>query len=403
MPDLNPTAHQHFPKILYVHDYRPDSLVTADLVRQLLLGYPIGQLEWWSCRQTGLHAQPDLQASRRHEFVIPPKLVPNLRLAGIKSLLLENFWVPRAARHLERVLAEVKPELVVALLFGWSVPVLARVRWPQGVKRHVSLWDFPDTNGSKQTLGESRSRRFLEDVHQLVRRADSFDAISPGMLAELQAKTGRTDGLMVHSGFEPHHLQALESAVEETPEDTLRVAYVGTIISESSFLETLAALKRIRAALPQKLALEFFGGRNYRSRAWFEPEWMTEHGMFTDEGLVKALRRCSWGMVVMDLEGTDLRYSRFSFPNKVGTCLSAGVPILGFGHAQSSLARLMQEHAVGRFSSANRRGDLEKFLAETLPLPAPRKTFRPAILQCARTEFDASATRARLWQAWGAG
>lgn len=398
---LNSAARPPVPKMLYVHDYRPDSLVTADLVRQLLLGYPSSQLEWWSCRQTGLHAQPDLQASRRHELVIPPRLVPNHRLTGIKSLLVENFWVPRAVGHLERVLAEVQPELVVALLYGWSVPVLARVRWPKGVRLHVSVWDLPDTNESKRTLGEGRSRRFLADVHQLVRRADGFDAISPGMLAELQAKTGRTDGLIVHSGFEPQHLQALESAVDEPLDATLRLAYVGTIISESAFLAMLAALKGIRAALPQKLVLEFFGGRNYRGRPWFEPEWMTEHGMFTDEGLVQALRRCTWGIVVMDPEGTDLRYSRYSFPNKVGTYLSAGVPILGFGHAQSSLARMLQEFQLGRLTGATRRGDLEKFLAESLRQAAPREAFRQNIKQCARTEFNAAEMRLRLWRSWG--
>jgi hypothetical protein len=58
--------------------------------------------------------------------------MPNTRLTALKSFLVENLRVPRAARHLDRVLAEVKPDLVAALLYGWSVPVLARVRWPPG-------------------------------------------------------------------------------------------------------------------------------------------------------------------------------------------------------------------------------------------------------------------------------
>lgn len=208
--------------------------------------------------------------------------------------------------------------------------------------------------------------------------------------------------MLVHSGFEPHHLQGLENApAEEASDGILRLAYVGTIISEPGFLEMLAALKRVRATQPQKVVLEFFGGRNYRSRAWFEPEWMTEHGMFTDEGLVKALRRCAWGIVVMDPEGADLRYSRYSFPNKVGTYLSAGVPILGFGHAQSSLARILQEFQLGRLTTATQRDDLEKFLVESLRQSAPREVFRQTIQQCARTEFNAAAMRLRLWRLWG--
>jgi hypothetical protein len=79
----------------------------------------------------------------------------------------------------------------------------------------------------------------------------------------------------------------LENApAEPAPDGVIRIAYVGTIISEQDFLEMLAALKQIRSQVPGKIVLEFFGGRNYRSRAWFEPDWMTEHGLFTDEVLV---------------------------------------------------------------------------------------------------------------------
>lgn len=390
------------PRILFVHDFRPDSLHTADLIRQLFLGYPVERLAWWSFRQTGRHTSPDLRAARCHEFSLPDRLVPHYRLAGLKSALLENFWVPRAARDLEQVIADENPDLVVALLFGWSVPVLARVHWPAGLRRHFSLWDFPDTNGMKAALGESRSARFVSSIHALVRQADTFDAICPGALAELRAHTGRHDGLVVHSGFESHHLRALEQTPGGGEAGILRLAYVGTIISKNGFRELLAALKAVRTKLPQKVVLEFFGGRNYRSQDWFEPDWMTEHGLFTDNGLVAALRRCDWGIVVMDPAGEDLRYSQFSFPNKVGTYLSAGVPVLGNGHPQSSLAQLMGEHQLGRFSSAVNRMELEKFLADSLRLTMPRAFFRANILQCAHTEFNAAALRARLWELWNA-
>ena len=390
-----------FPRILFVHDYRPDSLVTADLLRQLFLGWPSEKIHWWYCHETGLHAQPAVRAGNLHPFLMPKRLVPHVRQTALKCWWLENFWAPRAARHLEKTIAEVKPDLVAGLLYGWSVPVLARVRWPENLRRHFSLWDFPDTNGMKKVLGDTRSQRFVADIHKLLRHVNSFDAICPGALTEIRSHTGRTDGLVVHSGFEPQHLAALEK-LEAVPDDgVVRLAYVGTIISESDFLAMLAALKKIRAQVPQKVVLEFFGGRNYRNRAWFEPDWMTEHGMFTDDGLVAALRRCAWGIVVMDLAGEDLRYSRFSFPNKVGTYLSAGVPVLGFGHPTSSLAQIMQEHRLGKFTSATTREELEKFLLESLRLPAPRAAFRDDILRCARTEFNAAEIRARLWQLWG--
>lgn len=399
---IQPAAPDNLPRILVIHDHRSDARATADLLRQLLLGYPPEKLAWWYCLKSELHARPDLPVGSHHHFRIPPRLVPSVRLTALKSALVDNFWVPLAARHLEKTLAVVKPELVLGLLYGWSVPVLARVRWPETSRRHFSLWDYPDTQGMVKILGPARVRRAVDMVYQLIRRADSFDAISHGALEEIRAHTGRTDGLLVHSGFEPGHLAALETpASHPSPAaDAIRIAYVGTIISEAGFLGLLAALKEVRSRLAQPVSLEFFGGRNYRRRDWFEPDWMVEHGVFTDEGLVAALRRCSWGIVVMDPEGDDLRYSRFSFPNKIGTYLSAGVPILGYGHAQSSLAQIMRTYRLGQFSSELGRDVLGRFLKECLQITDSRAQYRDGILECARTEFDAAAMRERLWRRW---
>jgi hypothetical protein len=241
----------------------------------------------------------------------------------------------------------------------------------------------------------------MNAIFDLVGRADSWDGISTAVVEETRAQTKRTDGILLHSGFEPQHLSSLEGLSETAADGAARLAYVGTIISENAFIQMLAALDKIRQTLPQKVVLEFFGGRGYRTRSWFNPEWMVEHGIFSDSQLVEALRRCSWGIVVMDPEGEDLRYSRFSFPNKIGTYLSAGVPVLGLGHPSSSLAEVMKRHRVGLFTSALDKAALERFLAEALQVPEPRSWFHKDILQCARTEFNAGEIRVRLWKAWG--
>jgi hypothetical protein len=35
---------QNFPRILFVNDFSPDSLTLGDLIRQLLLGYPVEKI-----------------------------------------------------------------------------------------------------------------------------------------------------------------------------------------------------------------------------------------------------------------------------------------------------------------------------------------------------------------------
>lgn len=394
-------APADFPKILFVHDFRPEARVLTDLMRQLFLGYPQEKIHWWHCRETALYDPPDLRAASRHSWCLPEKLVPQKRWTGVKATILENLWAPLAARHLERTIVTVKPDLIWLLLFGWTIPVVERTRFPADARIHASLCDMPDHQGMQRTLGAARCQRFLDTAIRLVGQAESCSGGGHGMVEEMHLRTGRKDGLVVHSGFEPHHLAALENApAEPAPDGVIRLAYVGTIISEPDFLNMLAALKTIRSQLSQKIVLEFFGGRNYQSRAWFEPDWMTEHGLFTDEGLVAALRRCAWGIVVMDPAGEDLQYSRFSFPNKVGTCLSAGVPVLGFGHPTSSLGHIMQAHRLGRLTAATTRDEMGKFLLESLRLPSPRALFRDDILRCARSEFNAADMRARLWRLW---
>jgi glycosyltransferase involved in cell wall biosynthesis len=395
---------EHFPKIFFVNDYPPGSQILADLIRQLLLGYPTEKIAWWYSRQTPVYAKPDLQAGSLYHYPLPAKLVPNQRWTKAKSLFMEKIWVPLAARRLRQAIAEAKPDLVWVFCNAhcWS-GVAATVANLHGVRLHVSLWDYHDISGGLHALGKSRAQRFMDHAFRLIKRADTYDTLCPSSIEEIHLRTGRNDGLMVHSGFEAVHLQALAlNALQPADEDeVLRLAYVGTIISEKGFFRTLAALEKIRNSQKRKVVLEFFGNRNYRSRSWFKPDWMVEHGLFTDQGLIDAVRRCSWGIVVMDPDGEDLPYSRFSFPNKVGTYLSAGVPVLGFGNPQSCLVRMMQEHEFGRFTTSTNAPELEQFFLESLQILSPREKFRAGILRCAQTEFDAAAMRARLWQLWG--
>lgn len=390
-----------FPHILFVGDFSLDSLALTGFPRQLLTGYPADRISSWYWRSSGGPKVTEFKVGTHYRWRLPDRLVPNRRLKTLKGAILENIWIPISAWHLRRTVAIAKPDVVWVLLFSWPI-LLADQAWPgKSPRLHVSYWDVPDTVPQKEILGAPRTQRFLDAIFRLIRKAHSVDGISPAILEEIEAGTGRKDAMLLHSGFEPQHLRALE---QQTPasDDVIRLAYVGSIISEKSFREVIMALEKARAKLSQKLVLEFYGVRNHARQSWFNPEWMMEHGMLSDEELVESLRRCSWGIVVMDLDGEDLRYSKFSFPNKIGTYLSAGVPVIGFGHPETSLARLMRAYPVGKFASARDQQALEVFLYESLKTAKPREAFHQPILQCARTEFNVQEFRRRLWQAWGA-
>jgi glycosyltransferase involved in cell wall biosynthesis len=390
-----------FPKILFVNEFAPDDLGVADLVRQLLLGYPRERIAWWySRRSRGTRGLKDLQAASLHRFPLSNRLIPGTRFNGLKCSVLEYLWAPAAALHLRSTIRKVQPEIVWILLYSWPIMVSHYARVSRLAKVHTSLWDMPDIQRQKMLLGTPRVERIKRAMYSQIRNSFSCDGISQAVIEEIQTESGRKDCILVHSGFEPNHLEALEKAPASTGESILRLAYVGTIISDKAFFAMLASLNKIRAERPGQLILEFYGARGYARSSWFDSSWMVEHPAFSDEGLVQSLQRCSWGIVVLDPAGEDLRYSQFSFPNKIGTYLSAGVPILGIGHERSTLGRILHQFPVGRFTNSAGGAPMEQFLRELLNLPDPRKAFRQAILECARTDFDARQIRKRLWQSW---
>ena len=392
-----------FPKVLFVNEVGPDDMAMCSVARQMLVGYPKERLSWWYCLGTSFRGISSVGAHSLHRFWLPPKLLPNRKLKALRGSFLERIWAPLAARHLAGAVASARPDVVWVLLWSWPILVANRTRWPKGIRLHVSLMDFPDTVGCKAIMGLPRSGRFREAVFKLIGQADSWDAISKAMLDEIRSKTGRRDGIVLHPGLEPEDLQALEDHQERPADGGIRLAYVGSILCERPFIELVKTLEKLRPQLPRKLVLEFYGNRGYRNSSWFNPEWMIEHKVFrSDRELVVSLQGCSWGTVVMDPDGTDLQYSRFSFPGKTGPYLSAGVPLLGIGHPSSSLADLMQRHQVGVFQAVSKTEELEPFLRESLQMPNPRLAFRNNILECARNELNAAQIRARLWQVWAA-
>src|SRR4051812_23940408 len=290
-----------FPKILFVNDFAPDALAVADLVRQLFTGYPTERTAWWHWPAPRLGTVTDFRVGKAYRWPLPNKLIPSRRFAGLKSAILERICVPMAAQHLRRTIRIEKPDVVWVLLFAWPMLVAHRARLGDESPIHVSLWDMPDTADFRRALGEHRATRFMDTAYNLVGQARSYDGISKNVLNEITLRTGRKDGLIVHSGFDRAHLRALEQSSGTPEEKALRVAYVGTIISEQSFRDVLAAMQTVRARLSRPLTLEFFGARGYRNRPWFNPQWMIEHPVLSDQGLVHALQRCSWGVVVMDL------------------------------------------------------------------------------------------------------
>jgi glycosyltransferase involved in cell wall biosynthesis len=388
-----------FPRLLLATEFPPNASGGGPaVVRQMLKDWPEEQLFWWSCLP-----DPDPRFGRKvagHRVAsIPPKLYPHRRAVGFKSWLLENLWTPWAARHLRRTLDAFKPEAIWIIPHRWAVPPLSRVLSRSGIRFHITMQDYMDTRSGELSVGVERSRRLAAMADELYSRAATRDATSHPMIADLQARTGCPAAQMIHAGLEAEDFAWL-AGKQPVEVEEVHIAYAGTILVEKEFEHFVKVLGSARSRAGRPVWLHLFGSHSYRSRGWFDPTWVQEHGNLPEPELANALRNCTWGLAPMSLLDDDPRYNRFSFPTKFISYLAAGLPVLTLAHAESSVARTAAAYDVGLCVTSTDPQILEKQLLEMFSLKAPWTRFGPEIVRCARSEFDADRMRKKLYESW---
>jgi hypothetical protein len=385
-----------FPRLLVATEAWPNSPGGGvAIIRQVLKGWPTEELFWWSCLSSKEQTFGQKVASHR-VAKIPPKLYPNRRWRGQKSWLLEHFWIPWATRHFKRTLAELKPDVVWVIPHCWAIPPLARALVGGRIGFHVSIHDYMDIRGVREKFGERRSRQFAAMADNLYAAATTRDAICRAMVDDLRMRTG-ADGSINRAGLEQDDFDYLAAASKRN-EGPIRIAYAGTIIAEETFALFVQSLGRVRGRLSHPVTLEFFGDHSYRSREWFDPGWMNEHGNLPARELSQALKECDWGVSPMKLTDDDPRYNRFSLPTKFVSYLAAGLPVITIGHPESTVMKMASQYAVGISATEGGPENLGKQLLEGLSEPEPKMKYRAEILRCAQMEFDATSMRSGIYE-----
>ncbi|MBI3850081.1 MAG: hypothetical protein HY298_07310 [Verrucomicrobia bacterium] len=384
-----------FPKLLVATEFPPNASGGGPaVVRQMLKGWPVEKLCWWSCLPD--HDQLFGQKTAAHRVAtIPSRLYPHRRWPQAKSWVLEHVWTRWAARHVKKTITALQPEAVWVIPHAWAIPPLARVLQPGNIVFHTSVHDYPDTGSRVERFGLARSRWMASLVDRLYSSATTRDAISQPMIADLRARTGSAAAQIARAGLEEEDFAWLSHKPDERIEE-LRIAYAGTIIAEEAFGIFVEALSRIRKQLLLPVSLELFGNDSYRARQWFDPSWMRERDNLAEPALTDAMRKCAWGFSPMSLTDDDPRYNRYSFPTKFISYLAAGLPVITLGHRNSSVVQMAEAYGVGLCTQTS---DVQKLAAELLTALSQREAvsaYRPAIVRCARAEFDARKMRAVL-------
>ena len=369
------------------------------IIRQLIRGIPAERLAWWSCTPA---APSETQHCAGHfrSGNLPSRLLPYRRFTETKSAILESFWVPSAAKGLQEFISQRNPDMLWLLSDFWAAPVLYRAVRDLGIPWHISVHDFADTAGVMRRLGKRRAGRFRRMVEDLYAGAVSRDVVSPEMADELERVTGCKADHIIRCAVDPEDLDFVRSKQSVPPTDKLRIAYPGTIIAEETFSKFVAALRLVQRRLSLPIELHLFSGHSYRDRSWFDPSLIVERGFLFAKNLESAYQQCHWGLTIMELDDSNPRYNRFSFPCKFTQTLAGGLPNICIGHPQSSLIRLAGRYNLGPVITSSDVHTIAEALLSAFANPPGFPRLREEILRCVTEGFDADRNRQALYSSF---
>lgn len=377
-----------FPKLLVVAGFPPTASGGGSAVtHQLLSEWPRHALSWW-CPYPQPHRFRDAHLAWPSA---PNQLFPNRRLRRIKTKLVDFLWVPLAAAHLRRTIAHKTPDVIWCIPHAWSIPVASAVLMHAKLPYAIYIQDYPTTDQLCKIIGPKTALRWMQMVEALVSKARFVDTTSYPMGGDIARRTGCKSTQMLHEGLEFADFTRLSGSIVSRNNQSLTLAFAGTVVAEDAFAKFIHGLEHIRKTFEKPILLEFFSSHNYSAHPWFNPTWMSEHGYKDRASLIDSLQRCHAGLVVMDSEEANRNYNRFSFPTKFITYIAAGIEPLVVGHSSSAVSTLARQSGIG--TQINDTRLLDKALGDLLRNGVNRDQKRRQIITFARSHFDAAQKR----------
>jgi glycosyltransferase involved in cell wall biosynthesis len=386
-------------RLLVATDFNPNSPGGGPaVIRQMLTGFREAghSIFWWSCRgeeQVGESFFVDTLA----QCPIPEKLMPARKLPRIKSALLRIFWAPIASRSLQRFLQKTQPECVWAIPHNLSIlPIyecLVRKN-PLAFRFHTTIQDYPDAHNNNFLWGEMLTNDLVKKQLSLFAAAKTRDATSPQMIENLREITGKTSSQMLHEGLEVVNFNNLKLYAEKIRTDIIKIIFVGTILAEKELISFIDAIKLLKAI--KRFQLDFAGAHSYKNREWFDNSWMKEFGNLPRSSLVKLISNYDFGFISMPLDD-NLRYSRYSFPTKFISYLSAGVSQFIIARQDSAVFKMADRYNLGIRINTSDPLAIAKYFEESISKFNFFEINKCNMLKCATENFDASKMRKILW------
>jgi len=311
---------------------------------------------------------------------------------------LEWFWVPKAVKELKEYIRDQNPDMIWILGYSWSIPVLHKVMKDVRIPWHITVHDLADSTGQVQSLGPNRAARFQKMVDDLYAGASSRDVYMQETGDEMERTTGYKSDLIIRCGVEPEEIEMIKSRVISTNQKKICIGYPGTIIAEDTFVSFMKSLRIITKLLPLSIEVHLFGIHSYKNRPWYDESIIVEHGYLSAGELERRYRLCNWGLAIMELDDSNPRYSRFTFPCKFTRALADGLPIIAIGHPKCTLTRFASKYQLGPVITDNDPQKIADSLKTAFSENHNSEKLRGEILRCVVHEFNAELNREKLME-----
>lgn len=374
--------------MLLVTSWSPDARYSGGMVRKVVERLPSDKVFWVALqRTTSACSQPWRQ-------YCPPTLAINWR---IQTGTAAFFWTEMQARWRARAIADhlggFRPDVVwvVAELGAINVAwhLARRLRLPL----HGTFYDAQEC--ARATMPKTSYLYYERSLRRLVRKVESFDAISDELRSHLLAqRKGRdTPASLVfppsvsHDCFGPPVAPDFGDGVK-------RIGVCGSMRSDRVQWERFVCLL---GKLPCRVEIVAFVDRDQFHDVTLPANVVVNHQSFaaTERDVIEAFQRGGFHACYLSLwRSTERRlFARTSLSSKLATYCAAGVPTIVDGPVDSVAWRLVREYGAGVLLEGDETGALPgetntKRMQDVFGNPTVWSSMSQGAERLVRSEFD---------------
>jgi hypothetical protein len=253
-----------------------------------------------------------------------------------------------------------------------------------GLKLRVTVWDAPEQLLRSLNIGRKSAKWVMKTFAAVLRGATSVSVISTNMQLYYEAQYGIAPIVIRPVAAMPAFLQHATRRRR-----TLRVVFAGSLYAKTEWNALLKSLAAQQWRIAEKRVVIYFLGA-FPLRGADYDRHVKRLGHRSSEEAAKISKKCDVAYLPYWLSDDRELVAATSFPSKLATYLSSGLPVLNHGPRTSEVTRIMCDHAIGISCHSLAVDEISSAL-KTLVQPANLMAMRQAIPHLVQYELSPEA------------